>query len=59
MSQFMKAFTDTHWTLIGFVLFFSLFVFLILTTYLKSEVEKNKYLAGLPIENSNQGDSRE
>lgn len=50
MSQFMKAFTDTQFTLIGFVIFFVMFLVLVASTYLKSEVRKHKYMESLPLE---------
>lgn len=43
-------FTDTHLTLIGFVIFFVMFLIFVFTTGLPSEKAKFKYLEKLPLE---------
>lgn len=50
MSRFMGFFTDTHLTLIGFVIFFVLFIFFVLSTYLPGQVELHRRLSLLPLE---------
>lgn len=50
MGQHLRIFTDTHWTLIGFVIFFVLFVLFIASTYLKSQIKIHSHLSLLPLE---------
>ncbi len=48
----LAFFTDTHWTVIGLVLFFSLFLVLIGLHIWLYDSEKIKLLANLPLEES-------
>ncbi len=50
MSQHLKMFTDTQYTLLGFVIFFVLFLIFVAATGLPSERAKFKYLEKLPLD---------
>lgn len=50
MSQVLKGFTDTHLTLLGFVIFFVLFVILIGSTFLSSQMKLHRELERLPLD---------
>ena len=50
MSQYLKAFTDTNWTIFGFFIFFVLFLIFIASTYLPSQKKLHSYLELLPLE---------
>ena len=50
MSQYLKTFTDTNWTVFGFFIFFTLFVLFVASTFLKSQKEIHSYLELLPLE---------
>lgn len=50
MGGHLSAFTDTQFTLIGFVIFFLLFIVFIAVTGLPSERAKFKYLEQLPLD---------
>lgn len=47
-------FSDTHWTLVGLVIFVTLFVLFVGSTYLKSQVRIHAHLAKLPLEGGDQ-----
>jgi|GEM_PF-1917880 len=57
MSRHLALFNDTHWTLIGFVIFVVLFLFFVFSTFLPSQIELMKYLEKLPLEDAKEGDS--
>lgn len=50
MSRFLSSYTDIHWTLIGFVIFIVLFVLLVGSTFLKSQIRIHRHLERLPLE---------
>ncbi len=50
MSQHLKMFTDTQLTLVGFVIFFVLFLIFVASTGLPSERAKFKHLERLPLD---------
>ncbi len=50
MSQHMKIFTDTDWTVIGFFIFFVLFLLFVGSTFLKSQMRIHAHLEKLPFE---------
>lgn len=55
MSQYLKAFTDTHWTVAGFFIFFVLFLMFVASTYLKSQILIHDHLRRLPLEDATSG----
>ncbi|MGE3759238.1 MAG: hypothetical protein AB7H97_15850 [Pseudobdellovibrionaceae bacterium] len=50
MSQFLKIFPEVHWTLIGFFIFFSLFLCFIANTFTKTQRKIYEHLEKLPLE---------
>jgi hypothetical protein len=52
MSEHLKSFTDTHLTLVGFLIFFALFIIFVASTYLPSQIRIHRELSQLPLEDS-------
>ncbi|MCS6838794.1 MAG: cbb3-type cytochrome c oxidase subunit 3 [Bdellovibrionaceae bacterium] len=50
MSRFLSNYSDTTVTLIGFVIFFTLFVLIVMRTYSKSQKSVYQRLAQLPLD---------
>ncbi|MBX2987211.1 MAG: cbb3-type cytochrome c oxidase subunit 3 [Bdellovibrionaceae bacterium] len=52
MSEHLKFFTDTQWTLVGFFIFFLLFFIFVASTYLPSQIRLHRRLEQLPLEDN-------
>lgn len=50
MSRFLTNYTDIQWTLVGFIIFIVLFILLVGSTYLKSQIRIHRHLERLPLE---------
>lgn len=50
MSEHMRIFTDTQWTLVGFVIFMVLFALFVASTYLPSQKRLHDRLRNLPLD---------
>lgn len=50
MRHLLNFYPQTFWPLVGFLIFFGLFVIFIGTTFLKSQKEIHSYLEKLPLE---------
>ncbi|MCX7674593.1 MAG: cbb3-type cytochrome c oxidase subunit 3 [Bdellovibrionaceae bacterium] len=50
MSRFLSNYSDVPLTLVGFVIFFLLFVLLVGSTFLKSQKALYKHLERLPLD---------
>lgn len=58
MSRFLSNYTDIHWTLIGFIIFIVLFLLLVGSTFLKSQIKIHRHLERLPLEDADGKESR-
>jgi hypothetical protein len=52
VSRFLSNYTDIEWTLVGFLIFITLFILFVTSTYLKSQILIHRYLERLPLEDS-------
>lgn len=58
MGTYLKAFTDTQWTVAGFFIFFVLFLVFVASTYLESQILIHDHLRDLPLENETSGERK-
>lgn len=50
MGRHLAGFSDVHWTLLGFLIFFALFIFFIAYTFHPSQRELMKRMERLPLD---------